>query len=335
VARALEQGEISARHTEIVIRTVDDIPDHVLDDPDRAAVAAQAESTLVEHAQTMDPVQLAALGRRLIECLDPDGQLEMEHAQERRRDVTLTVGRDGSGQLSGYLTAQAAAVWMTVLSCLSAPAPAADDTPDPRPPGQRRHDGLLDAGLRLLRSGTLPESGGTPVTVLLSMTIDQFERRTGLVTAEHGGTLSVPAALELAAAADILPTILDDGGGVLAYGRARRLASERQRRTLAIRDRGCSFPNCDRPPAWTEAHHVQAWADGGKTDVPNLTLLCGHHHRHHAKLGWQCMMQGGVPYWIPPRWIDKNRIPRRNKANHPPLALRVAVTAGPSAGRLS
>ena len=32
-----------------------------------------------------------------------------------------------------------------------------------------------------------------------------------------------------------------------------------------------------------EIHHIIPWADGGRTDLNNLTLLCNrHHHIHHA-----------------------------------------------------
>ena len=35
------------------------------------------------------------------------------------------------------------------------------------------------------------------------------------------------------------------------------------------------------------AHHLTHWANGGKTNLDNLALLCGHHHRviHHTP--WQ------------------------------------------------
>lgn len=45
---------------------------------------------------------------------------------------------------------------------------------------------------------------------------------------------------------------------------------------LAVRDGGCSFPNCDRPLAWCEAHHLRHWLHGGPTDLANLALLCRH-----------------------------------------------------------
>lgn len=55
---------------------------------------------------------------------------------------------------------------------------------------------------------------------------------------------------------------------------------------LAIRDRGCVFPGCDRPPGWCDGHHIVHWADGGPTDLANLALLCNHHHKAIHEGGW-------------------------------------------------
>jgi hypothetical protein len=196
--------------------------------------------------------------------------------------------------------------------------------PDRRSAGQRRHDALLDAGRRLLRAGTLPAAGGAPATVLITLTLEQLEARTGLATTAHGGVISVPQALRIAAEADIVPVVLGDAGGVLGYGLTRRTASPGQRRALAARDSGCSFPGCDRPPDWCETHHITPWVDGGCTDLENLTLVCGFHHREHRKRGWTCQMTDGVPYRRPPRWIDSTQTPRRNTTHHLPLQFRVA-----------
>jgi hypothetical protein len=77
----------------------------------------------------------------------------------------------------------------------------------------------------------------------------------------------VPQALRIAAEADLVPVVVGDAGGVLGYGLTRRTASPGQRRALAARDLGCSFPGCDRPPDWCETHHVIGWVDGGRTDL--------------------------------------------------------------------
>ena len=225
---------------------------------------------------------------------------------------------DGSQSPYGRLTPEAGAVWNSILDSLAKPQPGEDGTPDPRSAGQRRHDALLDAGQRLLRSD-LPGTGGTPVTILVLMRIEDFLTGTG--NTSHGDRVSVAAILRNAADAQVIPVMLSDTGGILAYGQTRRLASCSQRMALAARDRGCSFPGCTRPPAWCEAHHVIAWIDGGPTDLDNLTLLCGYHHRNFEALGWACHITNGIPEWTPPRWLDPDRTPRRNKANHIEITL--------------
>ncbi|MEO6988769.1 MAG: hypothetical protein ABI239_08980 [Aquihabitans sp.] len=64
--------------------------------------------------------------------------------------------------------------------------------------------------------------------------------------------------------------------------RDTRSANARQRRALAVRDQGCIFTGCDRPAAWSQAHHVDTWHATHQTTVPRLALLCSfHHHRIH------------------------------------------------------
>ncbi|WP_261576578.1 HNH endonuclease signature motif containing protein, partial [Frankia gtarii] len=86
--------------------------------------------------------------------------------------------------------------------------------------------------------------------------------------------------------AEISRIILDPAGIPLDVGRSTRVVPPQLRRALVARDRGCSFPGCDRPPSWCEAHHVTHWTHGGVTALHNLTLLCGHHHRQVHHDGW-------------------------------------------------
>src|SRR5690606_29260803 len=58
----------------------------------------------------------------------------------------------------------------------------------------------------------------------------------------------------------------DDSGRVLNLGREQRLFTEKQRIAMAARDGGCLM--CDRPPSWTEAHHIDHWEEHqGRTDI--------------------------------------------------------------------
>ena len=279
------------------------------------------ERFLVDQAREHSPDFVAKTAKHAVAVLDPDGTLPSEKDQQRLRGLSFSLHPDGSSDIRGYLTPACTATVLAVLDPLAKPAAADQDTPDPRTAAQRMHDALLDAGTRLLRSDTLPHSGGVPATVLLTMTLTDLETRLGVATTSHGGHLTIPAALRLAADADIIPVVMNDAGGIAAYGRSKRHATKKQRHALAARDGGCSFPGCDTPPEWCDSHHIIHWRDNGWTDLDNLTLVCGFHHREHEKQGWECHMTDGVPLWTPPWWIDTNRTPRRNTAHHTPRYL--------------
>ncbi len=184
-----------------------------------ATHAGGVEPTLVGHARDFEPTIIAGLGRHIRDHLDPDGTLADEQDRARRRGVAFHQRRDGSARGTLELTARRAAKWQTLFDSLARPCPAADGTDDPRTAEQRRHDAMEDIADRLLRGGDLPDSGGTPATVIVTMTLDQLQTRIGLAGTAHGGTITLAEALELACEADIIPIVLNDAGGVLCHGR--------------------------------------------------------------------------------------------------------------------
>ena len=100
---------------------------------------------------------------------------------------------------------------------------------------------------------------------------------------------------------------------VLDVGRAKRLFTPAIRRAITERDRGCCFPGCDRPPAWTDAHHILSWLDGGISSYDNGCFLCRFHHTEIHRGSWKIQWASdGIPEFIPPEWVDRERKPRRN-----------------------
>jgi hypothetical protein len=92
---------------------------------------------------------------------------------------------------------------------------------------------------------------------------------------QAGGGEPVSAGARIAAlASTLLGTRIP-----LAVGRTARTATPAQRRALAARDRGCLIPGCGIPAEACQTHHVDDWAAGGPTDLPNMALLCWAHHR--------------------------------------------------------
>ncbi len=71
----------------------------------------------------------------------------------------------------------------------------------------------------------------------------------------------------------------------------------------AIRDRDegqCRFPGCENR-RWIDAHHIVHWARGGETELENLMLLCGHHHRlvHEGGFGVGVQADGSMSFRRP------------------------------------
>jgi hypothetical protein len=82
---------------------------------------------------------------------------------------------------------------------------------------------------------------------------------------------------------------------------------------VILRDGGCAFPGCDRPGRWCHIHHIEFWANGGRTDRDNGLTLCGHHHHVIHREEWTVRMGADRrPEFFPPAYIDPERRPRRN-----------------------
>ena len=169
---------------------------------------------------------------------------------------------------------------------------------DPRSSDQLAYDLFID----ILRAGALAdleavvgakEAGVRLVTMKDAATGDAAHRDAfgRLVTTAHsddGGLVIPGSVLERAlCATGTVEVTVDTCGNALDVGRERRLFTPKQRLALAIRDGGCIWPGCDRPPAYCEAHHCDHWADGGRTDCSVGVLLCRFHHLHLHNCGWR------------------------------------------------
>ena len=84
-------------------------------------------------------------------------------------------------------------------------------------------------------------------------------------------------------------------GEVLDVGRQTSRWPVGIRRAITVRDRGCVFPGCDRPPSWTDIHHCTPWQEGGRTSVDNGVLLCRRHHTFVHRQHWQITIDHGRP----------------------------------------
>ena len=309
-AAAQADGAISAAHARVVVDTVERIPAPlVAEHPD---LPSRVEADLVAAAAVYDPATLAKLGRRHLDHLDPDGTLADEAHVDRLRDLTVTLRPNGSSHIRGDADAELTERLLVVFDSLAAPS-TTDGAKDTRTAGQRRHDALRSA-LRIIEtSEQLPDAGGMPAVVLLTATLDQWDAETGLVTTGHGASITVPAAKRIAGTeAGYVPIVLGPAREVIAYGTTHRFYAKTQRFAVMARDKGCTWPGCDAPPAWCEINHVIRWENGGKTSIATGAAMCDRDHDNLDTNGWIPTMINGIPHYIPPPWIDPDQVPQRN-----------------------
>ncbi|MEV7330463.1 DUF222 domain-containing protein [Micromonospora sp. NPDC093244] len=312
VRDALAGGSVTVEQVRVIADTVE-----IVHSAAGAEAADKAVGLLVDWAAQFDAALLRRLGTRILDHVAPDVADAADEAalraQESRaardRHITISEQTDGRLRLAGILDTEAAAALRAAIDPLTTPT-GPDDT---RTPAQRRHDALADICRLALRTGELPETGGDPAQLVVTTTYDGLARQLGVGALDTGLQLTAEAVRRLACDAAILPAVLGGAGQALDVGRQRRLISGPLRRALVLRDGGCAFPGCDRPPRWCDGHHIRHWADGGDTSLANAVLLCGHHHRHVHHGDWAVRLgRDGHPEFIPPAWLDPEQVPRRN-----------------------
>lgn len=285
---AVASGILRAEHVPVMEKAI-----RPLDDPEQRA---QAVELLCELAERADPARVATAGRRLREVVDPDGALTSHEQQFTRRYLNLSPMLDGMTRLDGLLDAESTATLSAALSPLMVPAGGDDD----RTTAQRRADAVVELATVAMREGSLPKLSGSSVALEVVVGVDtlrELERAPGVVLDHPGGgaDLPGPAIGRLACDASIGRVVLGPDGVPLDLGRQVRLFSRGQRRALAVRDGGCRFPGCSRPPRFTDAHHLIPWQRGGVSDLSNAALLCRFHHRAMHEGGWGVTGDAGPP----------------------------------------
>jgi Domain of unknown function (DUF222)/HNH endonuclease len=320
-AEALAAGEVNIEQAQVITDAVAKLP---------AEHRRAGEEHLLGEAATFEPKALGRLGQRIFEVVAPEeaekqALAELERAERRAwhdRGLWLTdIPGTSQVRITGRLTQEDAASVRAALGPLCAPRTMRRhtgndaDPADVRSPGQRCVDAFVEVCRLASACGQLPDNGGDRPQVVVTIDYDSLRQQVGAGTFDDGSHLSPAAARRLACDAGIIPAVLGTPSQTLDLARQSRLVTGPLRRALVLRDKGCAFPSCDRPPRWTDAHHIIHWSTGGPTDLGNLALLCGYHHRlvHHSDWQVQINPKDGLPEFTPPAYVDADRRPRRNR----------------------
>ena len=267
----LVAGRVTFDQVQAIDKAVSQVPEEARD---------SAVELLTDLATRVDAAQVRVAGRHLRNTLDPDGALAEANKQFERRYLHLSPLLDGMTAVDGLLDPEAATTLSTALAPFLMPAGSTDD----RTAAQRRADGLVEVAQAAMDTGELPQLSGAPAQVQVLVpyaTLAADGTDPAQLPEAPGGTafLTPPSVDRLICDGQIGRVILNGDSVPIDMGRYQRLFTPQQRRALAIRDGGCRFPDCNRPPRYTDAHHIVAWTDDGPTDLSNGILLCRYHHR--------------------------------------------------------
>ena len=276
LAAAQRSGEINPEQLGIIERALTRVDRPGFDPADVEA----GEELLTRFVCQFGPKELKRLAEQVVDHIDPDGSRPNEELNADRRFFHLRPTKDGgyagefrlAGECGAKLTALLGPLAKPRVNTTVGPSGQLIEEPDARHHGQRMHDALEDICDRLLRADNpVPDSGGTPATVIITIDLDDLLANTGYGVASDGTLIRTETVRRLADSAEVYGAVLGGRGEVLRLGRTRRIASRGQSIGLYARDIGCSFPGCDRGPEWSERHHVVPWIDGGPTDLNKVT----------------------------------------------------------------
>ena len=139
--------------------------------------------------------------------------------------------------------------------------------------------------------------------MIVSASLQDLQEKAGVATTAGGTLVPMSDLIRMASHSYHYLSIFDQPSGrALWLGRTKRIATADQRIVLHDRDRGCSHPGCTVPGYDCQVHHAtKDWADGGHTDIDDLTFACGPHNRLVKPGGWSTRKRrDGTTEWLPP-----------------------------------
>jgi hypothetical protein len=335
-ASAQAAGLINGEHVDKISDAMGHLPVFV-DTPTRD----QIERDLVRLAAGVGPTELKKAADKVLFLLDQDGPEPDDTERARKRGLHAgPQGRDGMVPIKGFLTPEAWAIYEAIFAKWAAPGmcnpddeePCVSGTPsqaqidaDQRTLAQRQHDALIAVGRNALESGVLGQHNGLPTSIIIRTTLQDLESRAGVGTTGGGTIIPIKDVIRMASHANHFLAVFDKAtGSALDLFRARRTASAAQRIMLIAQHGGCTKPCCAVPAYGAQVHHALAdWADGGNTNVNEMTLACGPDNRLvNNNGGWTTTINDhGDTEWAPPPALDTGQT-RINYFHRPELLLR-------------
>ena len=268
---AFYNGEIGFQHLAVMARTAVAVGD------------AFDETQLLPLAKKYSPGKFYHLSLRYRHTVQPKQVAEEQHSQSEFNSLKLTTTEDGSLLVDGWFDTVTGAAIRSALEPLAKPMGMHDH--------RDRRKRMADAFAELI-------THKQQVHMQVTASVETLLGLLGAPGAENEFSLPISSkTVERWACDSTLSRVLLKDSVPIDVGRAGRVIKGARRRALVARDQHCQWPGCERPASWCDGHHLKHWIDGGTTDLENLVLLCGRHHRMVHEGDWQIVKtdEGFVP----------------------------------------
>ena len=308
IAAAMERGQLSFSKVRALTRV--------------ATSANEEELLIFARAGTAAHVEKVVRGWRRVD------EQEREQLRHQGRYLRAHTGEDGMVVVQARLAPEAGAALLAALDAAGvklygtpetlASVGASSDAPTAE---QRRADAIGLIAESALAAGLDPGTRGDRYQVVVHVDVEALTLGAETGASLVGDQARVSAETSRRLACDCARVVMQHApdGAVLDVGRRTRVIATPLRRALARRDGGCRFQGCGL--RLCDAHHIEHWADGGRTRLENLLLLCRRHHRavHEEGFRVERLPNGNARFFRP---------------DGRPLVDEPALTAG-SAGSIS
>ncbi|WP_082469340.1 DUF222 domain-containing protein, partial [Sciscionella sediminilitoris] len=211
-AQVYLRGEVGVEHVDRIRRFATELPAEVL----IGGMWPIAEKALAETATEVGPRGLARPIRELHALLDPDGQEPDEREPVRPKRQIWLERWQNEWSIHGRLDYETGLKLRSVLDALGAP--------DRRTRAERDADAFADIVQLAANPESLPENGGEPFAIMVTMTEQALRDGIGTATTMDGTTIPAQQLRRIACDAGIIPTVLGSDGEVLDMGCRDRTA---------------------------------------------------------------------------------------------------------------
>jgi len=290
---AMAEGKIGFGHLVAMARTANALSNS-------ASAGPFDERRLLKKALENSVGKFHHICRHARHAADPKGYAATEADLVENRSLRMSTDPDdGAVFLSCILDPAGGAAVRTALEPLARRSGASDD----RNYDRRMADALVDLSMHALDNGLVPQIASQRTHLQVTTSLETLLGLDGAPAAEMEFSLPISSKTveRLACDCSITRMLLGSDSMVIDVGRAKRTISGPARKALNVRDRGCTWPGCERPATWSSGHHLVHWIHGGTNEPHNLTLLCYRHHWMVHEGNWQIVRgDDGRMLTIPP-----------------------------------